>query len=214
MSYTITGLPDVPELSARWCASIRPILNNRWRVFVTERDFSTLMTAYQAGEIAAFDELYLRLQPPLKRYLISLTMSVERAEDLVQETFLQIHRSRHTYVPPRPVQPWAFGIARNVFLMDRRAGSRRQRHEADNVDELPELPVPPALDGFTHRDQLRRAVAGLPAEGREPLLLHHVWGFSYKEISGMLGIRAGAAKVRAHRALEKLRTALGVDRAS
>ena len=70
--------------------------------------------------------------------------------------------------------------------------------------ELPELPVPPASEGSENRALLRRAVAGLPAERREPLLLHHVWGFSFQEIAGMLGIREGAAKVRAHRARKQL----------
>lgn len=167
------------------------------------------MTAYQAGDLAAFDELYRRLQPGLRRYLLSLTLDAHRAEDLLQETFLQIHRSRRTYAPPRPVEPWAFGVARHVFLMDRRAGARRRRHEADAGEVPPELPVP-ARDGqVARRDELRRAIAELTPERREPLLLHHVWGFSFKEIGGMLGIREGAAKVRAHRGMESLRGLIG-----
>ena len=181
---------------------------------MTDRNFIALMTAYQAGEMAAFEELYRRLRPVLRRYLVSLTLNLQSAEDLLQETFLQIHRSRHTYVPPRPVKPWAFGIARNVYLMDRRATARRLRHEADTGGELPDLPAPAAYEGAVDRNQLRRAVAELPPDRREPLLLHHIWGFSFKEIGGMIGIREGAAQVRAHRAMETLRTTLGVERAA
>lgn len=162
------------------------------------------MAAYQAGEAAAFERLYRQLAPKIRKYLISLTLSVPRAEDLLQETFLQIHRSRHTYAPPRPVEPWAFGVARHVYLMDCRAWARRRRLEVEPDKELPDLPVPPASEGSEDRALLRRAVAGLPAERREPLLLHHVWGFSFQEIAGMLGIREGAAKVRAHRARKQL----------
>ncbi len=211
MSVAISRLRAWPQLPPRQCASIRAFLNERCGKYVTERDPSTLMAAYQAGEIAAFEELYRELQPPLRRYLVSLTLNVQHAEDLLQETFLQIHRSRHTYVPPRPVQPWAFGIARHVFLMARRSGARRQRHETE-TEELPELVAPADFDGFARRDQLRRAVAELAPGRREPLLLHHVWGFSFKEIGGLLGIREGAAKVRAHRGMAQLRAALGGDR--
>ncbi len=171
-------------------------------------ELSASMTAYQAGEAAAFERLYQRLAPRLRKYLISLTLSVPRAEDLLQETFLQIHRSRHTYASPRPVEPWAFGIARHVYLMDCRAWARRRRLEVDPGETLPELPVPPAAEGTFDRDLLRRAVAGLPEDRRELLLLHHVWGFSFQEIAGMLGIRVGAAKVRAHRARKQLESLL------
>ena len=88
--------------------------------------------------------------------------------------------------------------------MDCRAWARRNRLEADPGDNLPELPVPPAAEGVGNRDLVRRAVAGLPEDRRELLLLHHVWGFSFQEIAGMLGIRVGAAKVRAHRARKQL----------
>ena len=171
-------------------------------------DLSACMAAYQAGEAPAFERLYRGLAPKLRKYLISLTLNAPRAEELLQETFLQIHRSRHTYVPPRPVGPWAFGVARHVYLMDCRAWARRQRLEVEPDDALPEMPVPPASEGSEDRALLRRAVASLPSERREPLLLHHVWGFSFQEIAGMLGIREGAAKVRAHRARRQLQELL------
>ena len=167
-------------------------------------DLSAWMAAYQAGEAPAFERLYRRLAPKIRKYLISLTLNVPRADDLLQETFLQIHRSRHTYAAPRPVEPWAFGVARHVYLMDCRAWARRRRLEVEPDDLLPELPIPPASEGSEDRSLLRRAVAELPSERREPLLLHHVWGFSFQEIAGILGIREGAAKVRAHRARKQL----------
>ncbi len=162
------------------------------------------MVAYQAGEMTAFEHLYARLGPKIRKYLISLTLSVPRAEDLLQETFLQIHRSRRTYSPPRPVAPWAFGVARHVYLMDCRAWARRRRLEVEPVEDLPDLPVPAVGEGVADREWVRKAVAVLPEDRREPLLLHHVWGFSFKEIAGLLGIREGAAKVRAHRARKQL----------
>ncbi len=168
-------------------------------------DLSAWMAAYQAGEAPAFEELYRHLAPRLRKYLIGLTRSVPRADDLLQETFLQIHRSRHTYAPPRPVAPWAYGIARHVYLMDVRAWARRQRLETEQDETALELSVAPLGEGVADRELVRRAVARLSPERREPLLLHHVWGFSFKEIAGILGIREGAAKVRAHRARQQLK---------
>jgi len=170
-----------------------------------EEDLTALMVAYQAGALAAFERLYARLAAPLRQYLRSLTLNPATAEDLLQEAFLQIHRSRHTYRPPLPVEPWAFSIARNVYRMDRRTAGRRGRHEVPAAEDVPEIPVPAAAEGFAGRLQVRRALVRLPAEGREALLLHHVWGFSFGEIGGLLGIRGGTAKLRAHRALTALR---------
>lgn len=161
------------------------------------------MAAYQAGDIDAFEVVYRHLMPKLRRYLKSLTLNATLADDLLQETFLQMHRSRQTYLPGRPVEPWAFGIARHVFLMDRRSGMRRKRDQHDAIPD--ELPIPAAFCDSTDRANLQRAVATLPEASRETLLLHHIWGFSFQEIGGLLGLRAGTAKVRAHRAMQQLR---------
>lgn len=179
---------------------------------VSECEASTsqveLMVAYQAGDLKAFEAFYHRLSPKLLGYLSSLTWEPGLAEDLLQETFLQIHRSRHTYLPGRPVQPWAFAIARHVFLMDRRARARRRRIESDRVEELPEIPVPSFMAELGTRSELQQALAGLADDRREAVLLHHVWGFSFGEIGRMLGIREGTAKLRAHRAIGALRDSL------
>ncbi len=173
-----------------------------------EPELSELMMAYQAGRLEAFDALYAKLAPKLRGYLSSHTYNASLTEDLLQETFLQIHRSRHTYAPPRPVRPWVFAIARHVYLMHRRASARRYSVETAAPGELPEVPVPPAMEQLgSHRD-VWRALAELSDDRREAVLLHHVWGFTFGEIGAMLGIRAGTAKLRAHRAISALRTLL------
>ncbi|MEL7061734.1 MAG: RNA polymerase sigma factor [Acidobacteriota bacterium] len=179
---------------------------------VAEDPLVALLVGYQRGEAEAFDALYDRLLPPLRRYLAHLTLDRSRTDDLLQETFLQIHRSRHTYLAPRPVRPWAFGIARHVYLMDVRRGTRRRRHELPQDDEVLELIAPVTGTAFEDKDLLRRAMAKLPADRREILLLHHALGLSHREIAGILGIRVGAAKVRAHRAMLSLRVLSGVER--
>ena len=79
-----------------------------------------LMREYQSGRFEAFDEIYASIAPALRRYLLSQARDGAKADDLVQETFLQMHRARHTYDASFPLMPWAMAIARHVWLMDRR----------------------------------------------------------------------------------------------
>ena len=163
------------------------------------------MVAYQAGELDAFEDVFALLAVNVRNYLASLARSVDRADDLLQETFLQVHRSRHTYSPARPVKPWIFGIARHVFLMDRRSRGRKAKHEVLAKEDLPELPVMALAEDLPVTDELSAALQTLPADRREAVMLHHVYGFTFKEIGGMLGITGRAAKLRSFRGIQTLR---------
>jgi RNA polymerase sigma-70 factor (ECF subfamily) len=171
---------------------------------VLDEELRHLMTGYQAGSMDAFDRLYVSTAPALLGYLGSLSRDRALARDLLQDTFLQIHRSRHTYRPGLPVRPWFFAIARHVWLMHRRTRARRPATGA----ELPDLPVPAEMETLGDRDALRAALASLIPDRREALLLHHVWGFSFAEIGQLLGIRPDAAKLRSSRGMHDLRRQL------
>ena len=165
------------------------------------------MIRYQGGSLEAFQEIYAQVAPPVRRYLSHLAGRSDTADDLLQETFLQMHRSRAAYNPAYSVRPWVFGLARNVFLMNRRA-ARRWAKVCESREDLPEFPVLPEAESLGSRDQIRRGIASLSADQAEALLLHHEWGFSFEEIAGMLGISAAAARARASRGMADLRTAL------
>lgn len=171
-----------------------------------------LMERYQDGDAGAFDAIFAALSVPIRNYLTSLTRDRTRGEDLMQETFLQMHRSRRTYMPGRPVKPWAFGIARHVYLMYRRSAARLARREAPAPETMPEIPVEPLAAFFPDRDELSRALLDLPDDRREALVLHHVWGFTFREIGGMLGITERAAKLRSFRGMQGLRESLGIGK--
>ena len=175
-----------------------------------EQRLVELMTEYQKGRMDAFAGLYATLEQPLLRYLWTFVRDRTTAEDLLQETFLQVHRARHTYQPPRPVRPWIYAITRHVALMYLRSARRRKERLAD--EDLPELPVPPEMESFADRATVQRLLAGLPDNAREVLVLHHLLGLSFKEVGRIIGIAAGTAKVRAHRAIKSLREQLDVER--
>jgi RNA polymerase sigma-70 factor (ECF subfamily) len=172
-----------------------------------DQDLRGLMIQYQGGSLEAFQEIYAQLAPGVRRYLSHLAGAFAIADDLLQETFLQMHRSRAAYNPAYAVKPWVFGLARNVFLMNRRA-ARRWANVHESCEDLPDFPVPPEADRLGSQDEIRRCMAHLSPDQVEALLLHHEWGFSFEEIAGMLGISAAAARARASRGMADLRVAL------
>src|SRR5688572_15654748 len=131
-----------------------------------------LMREYQSGRFAAFDELYAAIAPALRRYLLSQARDAAKADDPVQETFLQMHRARHTYDPSYPLMPWTMAIARHVWLMDRRARSRRPWAPAD-VTAM-ELPVKAEAAAYADRVEVRRALGQVAAARRDAVIQHHV----------------------------------------
>jgi RNA polymerase sigma-70 factor, ECF subfamily len=172
-----------------------------------DEELRALMIRYQGGSVEAFQEIYAPLAPGVRRYLSHLASGSEIADDLLQETFLQMHRSRAAYNPKYAVRPWVFGLARNVFLMTRRA-ARQWAKIHESREYLPEFPVLPEADRLGSHDEIRRCIAHLSPDQVEALLLHHEWGFSFEEIAGMLGISAAAARARASRGMADLRVAL------
>lgn len=169
---------------------------------------TALMIEYQGGSMDAFTTLYGEMAPKLKPFVAVFVRDCSVAEDLVQETFLQIHRARHTYTPPRPVRPWAYAIARHVALMHLRSKKKRQAREFLWDFESAPFATRPEGDAVPDRLTLHRALSVLNRDHGIAVYLHHVLGFRFNEIGEIMGISESAAKVRSHRALKKLRTAL------
>ncbi len=165
------------------------------------------MIAYQKGDMDAFTGLYEALKRPLIRYLWTFVRNQTMAEDLLQETFLQLHRARQTYTPPRPVRPWIYAITRHVALMHLR--SMRRRKEVLPDEDLPEVPVPPEMDQLADRATVQRLLAHPAAKARRRSSSSTTCsGMSFEEVGPIVGIAPGTAKVRAHRALKKIREQL------
>jgi RNA polymerase sigma-70 factor, ECF subfamily len=182
-----------------------PEAKNR-REDLPESALCDLMQGYLDGRIDAFDGLYAALAGRIRGYLLSQCRNRTLADDLLQETFIQIHRSRRTYEPGRPVTPWMFAIARHVYLMNRRSAGRRLRFEDALAADIRSHDVShDGLRTIVETDAVHRALRGVPADQRHALLLHHVEGWSFVEIAARLGIRVNAAKTRAFRGMKKMR---------
>ncbi len=171
-----------------------------------EQALCRAMQDYLDGRMDGFDALHAALAGRIRGYLLSLCRDRTLADDLTQDAFLQMHRSRRTYEPGRPVTPWVFAIARHVYLMNRRSTGRRLRFEETlAADARSDETTIDASSALVDADTVDRALAGVPPDQREALLLHHVEGWSFSEIATRLGIRVNAAKTRAFRGMRKMR---------
>jgi RNA polymerase sigma-70 factor, ECF subfamily len=112
---------------------------------VSDGVLEALMDRYAQGDDAAFAGLYDGLSPPLYGFLVRLTRDQSFAEDLVHETFLRIHRARGAYHAGAPVLPWAFAIARRLFLDDIRR-FKRERLTVQREDDRKSDPGIPTAD--------------------------------------------------------------------
>jgi RNA polymerase sigma-70 factor (ECF subfamily) len=168
------------------------------------------MISYQAGSTDSFSELYSEMAPRLTRYITTFVRDGAVAEDLVQDTFLQLHRARHTYTPPRPVLPWMFAIARHMALMYLRSRKSRGARELPIDDYESFLVSEDQTRRLPDRLAVRRALETLRPDQRRTVTLHHVVGASYAEIGALMGTSAGAEKIRGHRGVKQLRQALDV----
>lgn len=179
---------------------------------VVDEGLVQLMIDYQAGRLDAFESLYAALAGDVRRFFAASVVDSAAVPDLVQQTFLEVHRARRTYRPPLPVRPWVFGIAVNVRRRHRRAlvSAGQQRRAPLDAGAEPSSPPKDAVADLS----IRRALAQLPASRRRPWILHHVHGFSFDEIGRRLGIGADAAKLRSSRAMRALRSLLAGSRGS
>jgi RNA polymerase sigma-70 factor (ECF subfamily) len=172
------------------------------------------MERYAAGDDAAFAAVYDALAARLHAYLRRHVRDLHGCDDLLQETFLRMHKARGTFVTGAAVLPWAFAIARRL-VVDRARRDRRAPAGVDDVDVDP-LALFPAGERpeqvVEAREAARRlagALALLTESQRTAFELLKQDGLTLVEAAEVLGVSVTAVKLRAHRAYESIRTALG-----
>ena len=166
------------------------------------------MGRYADGDPAAFQRVYSELSPLLLANLRRWA-GPQRAEDLLQKTFLKVHRARDRYRRGAPVGPWILSIARHVAIDDmRRRGRAREDLTREGALPEPTAVNPPMTERFEVIEAVRAAVDGLPDSQRSVVALHKLEERPFREVANALGIKEGAARIRAHRAYGRLRNAL------
>ena len=172
------------------------------------------MDRYAAGDDAAFSELYDLIAPKLRGYLLRQTRDAVRADDLLQQTMLQLHSHRATFLKGGAIFPWAYAIARRLLINSYR---RRQREDSGRKKATfmgaAEAEGPSSTDEVLHSKRMIRTIetelSRLPEGQRVAIELIKKEGLSLREVAEVLGTTSSAVKSRVHRAYEALRAALG-----
>jgi RNA polymerase sigma-70 factor (ECF subfamily) len=168
-------------------------------------DLDRWMERYQRADPEAPATLVGALSPALLRFFKSQVASREQADDLLQETWLRIHRVRHTYRPGEPVLPWIYAIARRVRVDGYRRTRRITLHEIA-MDAPPERSV--ETEAKNPAPSFDTLVAALPEAQREVVTMLKVGGLTVEEVARATSSTVGAVKQKAHRAYERLRRLL------
>jgi RNA polymerase sigma-70 factor, ECF subfamily len=173
-----------------------------------------LMARYQQGDSSAASALVHRVSPQLHRFFAAQSFSRIDAEDLLQETWLRIHRVRHTYRPGEPALPWFYAIARHIrvdhYRKSIRIATREQKLEPESIPAAPDpYPYPdPSVNPSARADELAALLAPLSPAERETIVMLKVTGMSLEEVARATASTVGSVKQKAHRAYKKLRNLL------
>jgi RNA polymerase sigma-70 factor (ECF subfamily) len=170
------------------------------------------MERYAQGDESAFASVYDAVAPRVHAYLIRQTRDRAMADDLLQQTLLQIHRKRGTYVAGLPVLPWAFAIARRLYIDECRRRKTDALWSARDVGEDDRRAWALPDDEFATREAARLVeaeLARMPGNQRVAFELLKVDGLSHQEAAQALGTTVSAVKLRAFRAYSAIRAVLG-----
>lgn len=182
-----------------------------------------LLARFRAGQTEAFGQLVRRYERELFGYLRRYLGDQNLAEDVFQNTFLQVYQKIDQYQAGRPVRPWLYTISTHQAIDALRRAGRRQvvsldqlretdaNGEAHSLLELLEQQrsADPfeRLDADERRQQVRQRVDDLPEHLRSTLVLAYYQGLKYKEIAEILDIPVGTVKSRLHVAIARLQEA-------
>lgn len=186
------------------------------------RSDEALMLSFRDGNARAFEELVARHRRGLFNFLLRSVQNRSRAEELLQEVFLRVVRSKDRYERTAKLTTWLYTIARNLCVDEsRRAKFRRtvsldaprRGQEEDSPAMVETVPADQvATDDAAAAPQIRarlaKAIAQLPDDQREVFLMRQMSGLSFKEIGDIVGAPENTVKSRMRYALEKLRQEL------
>lgn len=183
-----------------------------------------LMIAFQQGDARAFEVLVGRHQRGVYNFVLRSVRGQGRAEELLQEVFLRVVRSKDRYQRTAKFSTWIYSIARNLCVDESRRARFRDHQSLDAerrgkdggaggpmVARLPNpgVPTDEAAEAPRLRQRLAAAIDRLPEEQREVFVMRQVSGMSFREIGETLGVAENTIKSRMRYALEKLREQLG-----
>ena len=182
-------------------------------------DEELLLEYRDHGNRPAFEELVHRYEKELFGYLRNYLGDPEMAEDVFQQTFLQIYLKCDQFEPERKLRPWLYAVATNQAIdhqrrfgrhrmasLDRRMGKDEESDTGAFVEVFDSQRRGPVeeSENIEQANEIRRAVDSLPEQTRQVVLLVYFQGLKYREAAHVLGVPVGTVKSRLHVAIQKL----------
>lgn len=182
-------------------------------------DEELLLGYSSGGDRCVFRELVSRYERELFGYLRTYMGDADMAEDVFQQTFLQVHLKCEKFEPGRKVRPWLYTVATNQAIDFQR---RNRRHRMVSLDrpvtgdsydsagtlsellDSPEAGPAEEAEDAEQRRQVRRAIDKLPEQTKQVVILVYFQGLKYREAAEVLSIPVGTVKSRLHAAIHKL----------
>jgi RNA polymerase sigma-70 factor (ECF subfamily) len=168
------------------------------------RRLARLMERAQGGDREAFRVLFEEIGPLISRFVRRRMADQMEAEDVCQETLMAIFKSRHTFEPSRPFEPWMFAIVRNVVSRYYSTSLQHSRWQ-EPVAAMPEVADE---DRVAFGVEMRQAFEQLTPNQLEAVRLTKLSGLSVEEASQVTGASVASMKVRVHRAYQSLKGSL------
>jgi len=179
-----------------------------------------IMLRVKTGDQTAFDYLVQKYRRPIVSFMYRMSHNAAAAEDLAQEVFLRVYRSRESYEATAKFTTWLYRIATNLAVNYAR-DTRHERpevtvsldepdEESGSTFELPDggLNAEQAMVRHERMMAIRRKVDALPEQQRLAVIMHKYQQMDYKEIAAVLKISESATKSKLFRAYETLREQL------
>ena len=182
-------------------------------VVALEQD-AQLMLRVGEGDDTSFALLLERHRGPVVHFLYRMVQNQAVSEELAQEVFLRVYRSRSTYEPTAKFTTWLFRIATHVALNSIRDGKKEKGHESLDVEtsdgmERQVADRQPTVEQEMVQNvklrEVRQAIEALPAKQRAAVLMHKYEGLDYAQIAAVLSCSESAVKSLLFRAYESLR---------
>lgn len=206
----------IPAISAQPCGSER-VNTDMTAVMALERD-AELMLRVRDGDSTSFALLLERHRGPVIHFLYRMVQNQPVAEELAQEVFLRVYRSRSTYEPTAKFTTWLFRIATHLalnWIRDVRNEKGQESLDQEGTDGSGVRQVADRHQNIEERllyearmDEVRKAIAALPDKQRTAVLMHKYQEMEYSQIAAVLSCSESAVKSLLFRAYETLRARL------
>ncbi|MEL6559285.1 MAG: RNA polymerase sigma factor [Bacteroidota bacterium] len=165
-----------------------------------------IMMDVKLGDTNRLSMLYEKHKKRFYNYFVKLTNDTEVSQDLLQNLFVRILKYKKSYQQQQPFLPWSYRIARNLVY-----DWSKKRSPLNVVLEVEKVADQVVDDGEAQQkadreEQLRKAIARLPAEKSELIFWTKIEGMKYEDVANIKDTTVGAIKVQVHRAMAQLKT--------